>query len=283
VLGADGKPRRLKVDKKRRFVDPRIAPGGSYSAFYDRACATCAASLTALDLSSGAEVFRFASDRSVRGYAFVGPSKLALLVRPAQPLASAFPEAAKKDDKKDPEKGDEKAGKEPDDGEAPPEPYHVAIVDVATLGAAAEGMDHTEAVLRSLAAALPGESWSELSASRDGKKLAFVYRGQEVGVAVLDVATGAVVRHKVGYASWPSFSPDASKLVFELSTRAGTEIVLFDLASGKDTQLTHNKSDERLPMFSHDGARVFFEARDKDPMFPRARMLSRIASVKVEP
>lgn len=285
VLGGDGKPRRLKVDKKRRFVDPRIAPGGSYSAFYDRACATCAASLTALDLSSGAEVFRFASDRSVRGYAFVGPSKLALVVRPAAPLVSAFgDDGAKRDDKK----GDAKGGddqKTDAGGEALPEPYHVAVVDVATLGVAAEGMDHTEAVLRSLAAALPGESWSELSASRDGKKLAFVYRGAEAGagVGVLDVATGKVTRHKVGYASWPSFSPDASKLVYELATRGGNEIALLDLATGKDTQLTNNKSDERLPMFSNDGARVFFEARDKDPMFPRSRMISRIASVKVEP
>ena len=71
--------------------------------------------------------------------------------------------------------------------------------------------------------------------------------------------------------------------MFEIADRGNLDIGVLTLASGTVKKLTDGKGDERLPRFSADGKRVLFEVRYRDPVFPRARWLSRIASAAVEP
>ena len=59
----------------------------------------------------------------------------------------------------------------------------------------------------------------------------------------------------------------------------GCEIAVLDIASSKVTELTRNDSPDRFPLFSHDGKRVYFEARNVDPVFGARRAVSRIAWV----
>jgi hypothetical protein len=122
------------------------------------------------------------------------------------------------------------------------------------------------------------------SASRDGKQLVWAEGGIEPGVAVVDTATYSRRFFPVaGGASWPTFSPDGAYVVFETAGGGITDIAVLAIASGTVKKLTETSAQERLPMFSADGKRVLFEVRSSDPVFPRARSVSRIASVAFEP
>ena len=58
--------------------------------------------------------------------------------------------------------------------------------------------------------------------------------------------------------SYPSFSPDGSKIAFQ-STRGGNlDIWVKDLSSGQTTQVTGSSVGERYPTWSPDGTRIAF-------------------------
>jgi Tol biopolymer transport system component len=83
-----------------------------------------------------------------------------------------------------------------------------------------------------------------------------------------------------GRAAALSFSSDGKRLVFERVQRGRyQEIVVLELDGGKLTALTNNDSPDRSPLFSPDGKRVYFEARNSDPVFGRKRAVVRIAWV----
>jgi len=101
-------------------------------------------------------------------------------------------------------------------------------------------------------------------------------------ILTVDVATGETTTHLVGGAATAlAFSPDGTRLVFELMTPESRhlEIATLTLASSEVKLLTTNDAPDRYPLFSPDGARVFFEARNPDPVFGRKRAVARITSV----
>ncbi|WP_437665561.1 TolB family protein [Sorangium sp. So ce1182] len=132
--------------------------------------------------------------------------------------------------------------------------------------------------------ASPGEDLRSPAPSRDGTKLVCVVSGAEPGIAVIDTATW---RRKVyatpGGAAWPTFSPDGARVAFEAPGAGGTDIAVLALATGEVKKITQGSAQERVPRFSADGRRVLFEVRYRDPVFPRKRWISRIASAAVEP
>jgi hypothetical protein len=117
-------------------------------------------------------------------------------------------------------------------------------------------------------------------ASLDGSKVAAANPAAG-SIVVLTRATNDVVSYDVGgRAGALSFSHDGGRLVFERTQVSSYhEIVLLDLASRKVTQLTDNASPDRFPQLSPDGKRVYFEARNNDPVFGRKRAVVRIAWV----
>jgi hypothetical protein len=122
------------------------------------------------------------------------------------------------------------------------------------------------------------------SASRDGKWLAFAMTSAAPGVAVIDTtAWSQKVFPIAAGASWPSFSPDAGHVVFEIRGGGGTDVAVLALGSGAVKKIVESASEERLPLFSADGKRVLFEVRYREPVFPRVRGISRVASVAFEP
>ena len=132
--------------------------------------------------------------------------------------------------------------------------------------------------------AKPGEDIRMPAASRDGKLVVYVTRGSPAGIAVIDTATWTRKVHPVeGVVSWPIFSPDATRVAFEVLARGNDDIGMLTLATGAVTKLTAGRGDERQPRFSADGKKIVFEVHYRDPVFPRSRMLSRIATVTVEP
>lgn len=130
--------------------------------------------------------------------------------------------------------------------------------------------------------AKPGEDIVNPTSSADGKRVACVLRGPEPGIAVIDTDTWTRKVYSVdGAPSWPVFSPDGGKIAYEMRDLLGTDVAVLDLATAAVHRLTHTKADESTPRFSADGAQVLFEVRYRDPVFPRRRWLSRIASAKV--
>ncbi len=122
-----------------------------------------------------------------------------------------------------------------------------------------------------------GEMLSSPKASADGKTAAAVLGRRLV---VVDAAAKRATLHDVGGApNAPAFSHDGKRLAFEYLARDGRyeEIGVLDLAGGKVTRLSHNDSPDRFPLFSHDDRRVYFEARNADPVFGRRRAVSRVA------
>src|SRR5262249_51846718 len=104
------------------------------------------------------------------------------------------------------------------------------------------------------------------------------------GLAVFDTATWSRRLLPVGYVDWPSFSPDGRYVVFETRGDHGrSTVAVAEIASAAVKKLPQLGIGARVPRFSADGKRLIFEVRDRDPVFPRSRGISRIASVAFEP
>ncbi|WP_437681452.1 TolB family protein [Sorangium sp. So ce131] len=154
------------------------------------------------------------------------------------------------------------------------EARHLALVDVSKQPLSIERPFKAK----------PEEDLRYPAASRDGAKLVCVVDGGEPGIAVIDTATWTRKVYAVeGRAEWPTFSPDAARVAFVAQGPGSTDIAVLTLATGEVKKLTQGTAEEGVPHFSADGKRVLFEVRYRDPVFPRKRWVSRIASAAVEP
>ena len=154
------------------------------------------------------------------------------------------------------------------------EGQHLAVVDVSAQPFSMENPVREK----------PGQTLDMPSTSRDGKKLVWVESGPESGIAVVDTATwNRKVFPVAGGASWPTFSPDGAYVVFQTAGGGQTDIAVLSVASGEVKKLVETNHQKRLPLFSADGKRVLFEVRYPEPVFPRVRSISRIASVPFSP
>lgn len=132
--------------------------------------------------------------------------------------------------------------------------------------------------------AKPGDDIRMPAASRDGKLVVYVTRGSPSGIAVIDTTSWTRKVHAVeSPVSWPTVSPDGTRVAFEMLDRGNDDIGMLTLATGAVKKLTDGKGAERQPRFSADGKQIVFEVHYRDPVFPRSRMLSRIATVAAEP
>jgi Tol biopolymer transport system component/C-terminal processing protease CtpA/Prc len=99
----------------------------------------------------------------------------------------------------------------------------------------------------------------ELALSPDGKKAAFVVRGEVFAASAKDGGDATRVTNSPANESQVVWAPDARRLVY-LSDRDGaSHLFMFDFRTMSETQLTREALDDALPTFSPDGKSLAFE------------------------
>jgi Tol biopolymer transport system component len=103
-----------------------------------------------------------------------------------------------------------------------------------------------------------GSDWSP-----DGTMICFPWYGQGLGIVNVDAATGEVGEPTLvweGLASFPSWSPDETKIAFSaINTDTGAwDITVLDLASGSEFTFDAIPSPVYVPHWSPDGSRISF-------------------------
>jgi tricorn protease len=99
---------------------------------------------------------------------------------------------------------------------------------------------------------------SELQLSPDGKKVAFVVRGEVFAASASDGGDAARVSNSAAEEYQIAWAPDSRRLVY-VSDRDGVpHLFLYDFTSNSETQLTRDTADDSTPRFSPDGKSLAF-------------------------
>lgn len=100
---------------------------------------------------------------------------------------------------------------------------------------------------------------SEMALSPDGKKTAFIVRGEIFAASSTDGGDAARVTNSSAEESQVAWSPDSRRLVY-ISDRDGpTHLFLYDFAGNAETQLTREGAGDVAPRYSPDGKWIAFE------------------------
>ncbi|MEK6282243.1 MAG: LpqB family beta-propeller domain-containing protein [Acidobacteriota bacterium] len=100
---------------------------------------------------------------------------------------------------------------------------------------------------------------SEIALSPDGKKTAFIVRGEVFAVATSEGGDGARVTRTPSEESQVAWSPDSRRLVYVSDRDATAHLFLYDFATGAETQLTNGPASDATPRYSPDGKMIAFE------------------------
>ncbi len=124
------------------------------------------------------------------------------------------------------------------------------------------------------------EDFQELALSPDGKKVAFVVRGEVFAASAKDGGDAERVTDTPGRESQVAWAPDSRRLVYASDRDGPTRLYLYDLATRTETQLTRGEGTDVSPAFSPDGKWVVFsrdgrELRLVSPSTREERLLAR--------
>ena len=100
--------------------------------------------------------------------------------------------------------------------------------------------------------------FSELALAPDGRKLAFVARGDLFAASTKEGGDATRVTATDAIESQPVWSPDSRKLAYVASRDGGQKISLYDFASGAHTALTPGTAADISPVFSPTGKEIAF-------------------------
>ena len=100
--------------------------------------------------------------------------------------------------------------------------------------------------------------FSQLALSPDGRRLAFVARGDVFAASARDDGDATRVTATPAIESQPSWAPDSRRLVYVQAARGGQHLRIHDVASGTTKALTSGTNVDLSPVFSPDGSRVAF-------------------------
>jgi len=105
----------------------------------------------------------------------------------------------------------------------------------------------------------------ELAVSPDGKKAAFVVRGEIFAANAKDGGDAARITNSPANESEVAWSPDSRRLVYVSDRDGATHLFLYDFATNTETQLTRTaNANDNTPRFSPDGKLLAFERNGRE-------------------
>src|SRR5688572_28240339 len=127
------------------------------------------------------------------------------------------------------------------------------------------GKANEVAITRRGASAGPGvdrvrlsDQIAELQLSPDGKKVAFIVRGEVFAASAADGGDAARVSNSTAEEYQLAWSPDSRRLVYASERDGVPHLFLYDFTSNAETQLTRDTADDSTPRFSPDGKLLAF-------------------------
>jgi Tol biopolymer transport system component len=100
--------------------------------------------------------------------------------------------------------------------------------------------------------------FSDLAVSPDGKKLAFVARGEVFAAPSADAGDATRITTTPAVEAQVSWAPDSRRLVYSANRDGAWNVYTHDFASNKETPLTNGRAHSVSPRFSPDGKHVAF-------------------------
>jgi Tol biopolymer transport system component len=99
----------------------------------------------------------------------------------------------------------------------------------------------------------------ELALAPDGKKIAFVVRGEVFSASAKDGGDAVRLTNTVGEEFGVVWSPDSRRLVYSSERNGSDQLYLYDFGTSSETQLTSSALRDHSPRFSPDGKLIAFE------------------------
>jgi Tol biopolymer transport system component/C-terminal processing protease CtpA/Prc len=103
------------------------------------------------------------------------------------------------------------------------------------------------------------EGIAEMSLSPDGKKVAFVVRGEVFAASTTDGGDAARVTFSAAEESQVVWSADSRRVVYVSDRDGPTHLFLYEFATNRETQLTNEAASDDTPQFSPDGKMLAFQ------------------------
>jgi tricorn protease len=100
---------------------------------------------------------------------------------------------------------------------------------------------------------------SEIALAPDGKKIAFIVRGEIFAASATDGGDAARVTFSVAEESQVAWSADSRRLVYVSDRDGPLHLFLYDFGTNIETQLTRENESDDTPYFSPDGKMIAFE------------------------
>lgn len=128
------------------------------------------------------------------------------------------------------------------------------------------------------------DSIAEMQLSPDGKKVAFVTRGEVFAASAADGGDAARVSRSAAEEYQINWSPDSRKLVYASDRDGVPHLFLYDFTNNTETQLTRAATDDSSPRFSPDGKLIAFirDAKDLCVVDPTSKQERTVASGYLE-
>lgn len=98
----------------------------------------------------------------------------------------------------------------------------------------------------------------ELALSPDGKKIAFVVRGEIFAASAKDGGTAARVSRSAANESQVAWAPDSRRLVYTSGRSGSLDLYLYDFSDSTERRLTSASTNDVTPEFTPDGKGVVF-------------------------